>query len=46
MTNKTPIPSDEELTAFIDGELDPADHARVAETLRDNPEAAERLAFL
>lgn len=46
MNDKTPIPSDEELTAFIDGELDAADHARIADALRDNPEAAERLAFL
>lgn len=46
MTDKTPIPSDEELTAFIDGELDPAARVRIAEALRDNPEAAERLAFL
>ncbi|MFC3163805.1 anti-sigma factor [Ciceribacter thiooxidans] len=46
MNDKTPIPSDEELTAFIDGELDAAEHARITQAVRDNPQAAERLAFL
>lgn len=46
MNDKTPIPSDEELTAFIDGELDASEHTRIAQAVRDNPLAAERLAFL
>ncbi|MDI6835491.1 MAG: anti-sigma factor [Rhizobiaceae bacterium] len=46
MNDKIPIPSDEELTAFIDGELDAAEHARIAQAVRDNPQAAERLTFL
>ena len=39
-------PSDEELNAYIDGELSPDDRARVAQAVAGNPDLADRVAAL
>ncbi|MFK0331247.1 zf-HC2 domain-containing protein [Rhizobium sp. NPDC090275] len=46
MTDKTTIPSDEELTAYLDGELPPAEAARLEALLETHAELASRLEFL
>ncbi len=46
MTDKTTIPSDEELTAYLDGELPPAEAARLEALLETDAELAARLEFL
>lgn len=46
MTDKTTIPSDEELTAYLDGELPPAEAARLEARLETDAELAARLEFL
>lgn len=46
MTLNPNMPSDEELTAFIDGELPAADAARLAKLIEDDAMVAERVTFL
>ncbi len=46
MSTKHIIPSDEELTAFIDGELGPEDTARIEALIGTDEAVAERLEFL
>ncbi|PWC39421.1 Fis family transcriptional regulator [Azospirillum sp. TSO35-2] len=50
MTDDTPTPtaqpSDEELTAFIDGQLGPEDEARLIARMEHDPTVAERVEFL
>ena len=46
MTDKTTIPSDEELTAYLDGELPPAEAARLEALLETDADLAARLVFL
>lgn len=46
MTDKTTIPSDEALTAYLDGELPPAEAARLEALLETDAELAARLEFL
>ncbi|PKA40951.1 twin-arginine translocation signal domain-containing protein [Rhizobium sullae] len=46
MSNDINIPSDEELTAFIDGELPPQDAARIEALLNADERVAARLEFL
>ncbi|WP_283195355.1 anti-sigma factor [Rhizobium sp. AN80A] len=46
MTDKTTIPSDEELTAYLDGELPPTEAARLEALLETDAELAARLEFL
>jgi anti-sigma factor RsiW len=46
MTDKTTIPSDEELTAYLDGELPSAEAARLEALLEMDAELAARLEFL
>ncbi len=46
MTDKTTIPSDEELTAYLDGELPPAEAARLEALLETDADLAARLEFL
>jgi anti-sigma factor RsiW len=46
MTTKHTIPSDEDLTAFIDGELTPEEAARIEAIVNEDESTAERLEFL
>ncbi|NNU38799.1 anti-sigma factor [Rhizobium sophorae] len=46
MTTKHTIPSDEDLTAFIDGELTAEDAARIQTMVNEDERTAERLEFL
>jgi anti-sigma factor RsiW len=46
MNGKHIIPTDEELTAFIDGELPPAESARIESLVDADENIAERLEFL
>ncbi|MDU0308441.1 anti-sigma factor [Rhizobium sp. 25PS6] len=46
MTTKQTIPSDEELTAFIDGELTAEEAARIEAIVNEDESTAERLEFL
>lgn len=46
MTENNAIPRDEELTAYLDGELSPEDAARLEAILEASAPAAERLEFL
>lgn len=46
MTDKTTIPSDEALTAYLDGELPAAEAARLEALLETDAELAARLEFL
>lgn len=46
MTDKTTIPSDEALTAYLDGELPPTEAARLEALLETDAELAARLEFL
>ncbi|NKL33465.1 anti-sigma factor [Rhizobium leguminosarum bv. viciae] len=46
MTTKHTIPSDEDLTAFIDGELTPEEAARIEAIVKEDESVAERLEFL
>ncbi|MBW8790849.1 MAG: anti-sigma factor, partial [Rhizobium leguminosarum] len=46
MTTKHSIPSDEELTAFIDGELTAEEAARIDAIVNEDESVAERLEFL
>ncbi|MBY5827467.1 anti-sigma factor family protein [Rhizobium leguminosarum] len=46
MTTKHTIPSDEDLTAFIDGELTAEEAARVQTMVNEDESTAERLEFL
>ncbi|TBC92941.1 anti-sigma factor [Rhizobium leguminosarum] len=46
MSTKHTIPSDEDLTAFIDGELTPEEAARIEAIVNEDESTAERLEFL
>ncbi|MBY5732088.1 anti-sigma factor [Rhizobium leguminosarum] len=46
MTTKQTIPSDEDLTAFIDGELTAEEAARIEAIVNEDDSVAERLEFL
>ncbi|MFF0920260.1 anti-sigma factor family protein [Rhizobium leguminosarum] len=46
MTTKHTIPSDEDLTAFIDGELTPEEAARIEAIVNEDESTAQRLEFL
>ncbi|MBY5755049.1 anti-sigma factor family protein [Rhizobium leguminosarum] len=46
MTTKHTIPSDEDLTAFIDGELTDEEAARIEAGVKEDESVAERLEFL
>ncbi|MGZ2378697.1 anti-sigma factor family protein [Rhizobium brockwellii] len=46
MTTKHTIPSDEDLTAFIDGELTAEEAARIEAMVKEDESTAERLEFL
>ncbi|MBX5180724.1 anti-sigma factor [Rhizobium lentis] len=46
MSTKHTIPSDEELTAFIDGELTTEERARIEAIVKEDESVAERLDFL
>ncbi|MGO8083546.1 anti-sigma factor family protein [Rhizobium leguminosarum] len=46
MTTKQTIPSDEDLTAFIDGELTAEEAARIEAMVKEDESAAERLELL
>ena len=46
MSTKHTIPSDEDLTAFIDGELTPEEAARIEAIMNEDESVAERLEFL
>ncbi|NKL07422.1 anti-sigma factor family protein [Rhizobium leguminosarum] len=46
MTTKHTIPSDEDLTAFIDGELTAEEAARIEAIVKEDESVAERLEFL
>ncbi|MBX5106338.1 anti-sigma factor [Rhizobium lentis] len=46
MSTKHTIPSDEDLTAFIDGELTQEEAARIEAIVKDDENVAERLEFL
>lgn len=46
MSTRQTIPSDEELTAFIDGELPAEQAARIEALIRSDEQVAERLEFL
>ncbi|MCW1751887.1 anti-sigma factor family protein [Rhizobium acaciae] len=46
MTTKQTIPSDEDLTAFIDGELTAEEAARIEAIVNEDESTAERLEFL
>ncbi|MBY3541581.1 anti-sigma factor [Rhizobium laguerreae] len=46
MTTKQTIPSDEDLTAFIDGELTAEEAARIGAMVNEDESVAERLEFL
>ncbi|MGO6682290.1 anti-sigma factor family protein [Rhizobium leguminosarum] len=46
MTTKQTIPSDEDLTAFIDGELTAEEVARIEAIVKEDESTAERLEFL
>ena len=46
MNTKHKMPSDEELTAFIDGELAPEEAARIEAMIEADEAVAERLEFL
>ncbi|NNU46549.1 anti-sigma factor [Rhizobium sp. WYCCWR 11279] len=46
MTTKHTIPSDEDLTALIDGELTPEEAARIEAIVNEDESTAERLEFL
>ncbi|WP_064706189.1 anti-sigma factor family protein [Rhizobium bangladeshense] len=46
MSTKHTIPSDEDLTAFIDGELPAEDAARIEAIVKEDERVAERLEFL
>ncbi|MGR9074957.1 anti-sigma factor family protein [Rhizobium leguminosarum] len=46
MNTKHTIPSDEDLTAFIDGELTPEEAARIEAIVNEDESTAERLEFL
>ncbi|ACS54743.1 anti-sigma factor family protein [Rhizobium sp. WSM1325] len=46
MTTKHTIPSDEDLTAFIDGELTAEEAARIEAIVKEDESTAERLEFL
>ncbi|TAU51726.1 anti-sigma factor [Rhizobium leguminosarum] len=46
MNRKYTIPSDEDLTAFIDGELTPEEAARIEAIVNEDESTAERLEFL
>ncbi|TAV97362.1 anti-sigma factor [Rhizobium ruizarguesonis] len=46
MNRKYTIPSDEDLTAFIDGELTPEEAARIDAIVNEDESVAERLEFL
>ncbi|MBY5592407.1 anti-sigma factor [Rhizobium leguminosarum] len=46
MTTKQTIPSDEDLTAFIDGELTAEEAARIEAMVKEDESVAERLEFL
>ena len=46
MNTKSTIPSDEELTAFIDGELTAEEAARIESLVNEDESVAERLEFL
>ncbi|NEJ84300.1 anti-sigma factor, partial [Rhizobium leguminosarum] len=46
MTTKQTIPSDEDLTAFIDGELTAEEAARIEAIVNEDESTVERLEFL
>ncbi len=46
MTDRSSLPSDEDLTAFLDGELPAEDMTRIADLAEKSQDVADRIAFL